>query len=435
MKGNGFLSLLVAGIAPILILFLITLAAGFGLLAWKPPTLWSDTFGGSGGDNSATVVASDSSGVYVQGYLNNSGLGSGPGSLFLTKYDPTDRIVWTRTIGSTNDSFIDGLSVGPDGLYLSGGYVGGITLLKYDLSGDKIWAVQFNLSGSQPGASSVSSAGLYFVGVSATQLPNESYTGAASFVRRYDLAGNLVWTREFYNGSALISGVYASSSGVYVSGVAQTPLPGQSQPGGFLLKYDSTGNEVWIRQLSGVESAIAGDSTGVYLSGSILLKYGFDGILDWAVRISSPDSSGIDDSSVSVDSSGVYLSMSTAAIHEFLMKYDPNGNQIWTFQMARPRADYTLGHAYRLSSGPQGVYVAGSTTDPSGSFPSLALIALVAPSSSLVFVGVNPPWSFVILGGLIGGAAGGLFFFLRLRRRRIRPPRIGPTSRSLPTTD
>jgi len=169
VKGSGLLPLVVAALAPFLILLLIVSGTGLGLVVWKPPTLWSDMFGGSGGANSATVVASDSSGAYVQGYINNSGPGRGSGSIFLTKYDPTGGIVWTRTIGSTNDSFIDGLSIGPDGLYMSGGYPEGIRLLKYDLSGNKIWEIQSPITGNQPGASSVSSTGFYFAGVSTTQ--------------------------------------------------------------------------------------------------------------------------------------------------------------------------------------------------------------------------------------------------------------------------
>ena len=201
------------------------------------------------------------------------------------------------------------------------------------------------------------------------------------------------------------------------------------------MKYDPAGNEVWTRQAPDIGSGIAGDSTGVYVSGSSLRKYGFDGSLDWASTISSPDSSGIYESWLSVDSSGVYLSLTTQAGAEFLVKYDLNGNRIWSLQMQHPTRDIALGYAYRLSSGPSGVYVAGSTSDASGSLPSVALVALVAPSASLVFFAVNPPWSFVILGGLICGAVTSLFFLRKLRRGKVRPPRVGPTPRSLPTSD
>ncbi len=204
-----------------------------------------------------------------------------------------------------------------------------------------------------------------------------------------------------------------------------------------MVKYDSSGNRAWIRQFPDVAyGGIAGDSTGVYASGSSLRKYDFSGSLDWAVQIESPDSSGIDDSSLSVDSSGVYLSLSTVGSREFLMKYDLNGNQIWSLQMQPTIADYYTGSlAYRLSPGLSDVYVAGSVKDASGSLPSRALVALVGSSASLVFFGLNPPLSFIILGCLVAGAVAGLFFFLRLRRGKVRPRRVGLTPRSLPTSD
>src|SRR5260370_25351669 len=112
MKGSALFPLLTAALTPFLVLALIVTATGFGFVAWKPPVIWSHTFAVSGADNGATVVASDSSNAYVQGYLNSSGFGYGSGSLFLNKYDTGGGLVWNRTIGNTNDSSIYAMSVG-----------------------------------------------------------------------------------------------------------------------------------------------------------------------------------------------------------------------------------------------------------------------------------------------------------------------------------
>jgi len=155
MKGGALLPIIVAAITPFLILTLIVSATAFGLVAWKPPVLWSETFGGSSGRNSATMIASDSSGAYVGGYVNSSNVGGGLGSILLTKYDPGGGLVWAHVIGNTNDSSIDGISLGPDGLYLSGGHVGGNTVMKYDLTGSKIWTIELAVTGGILGAISV----------------------------------------------------------------------------------------------------------------------------------------------------------------------------------------------------------------------------------------------------------------------------------------
>jgi hypothetical protein len=180
---------------------------------------------------------------------------------------------------------------------------------------------------------------------------------------------------------------------------------------------------------------ISGDSTGVYMSGftksstfGFLRKYDFNGNLVWSDQIDSPDAGGIGDSRVSVDSSGVYLSLSTN--REFIMKYDLNGGKLWSLQMPSSKADYGAAQAYRLDAGMGRVYVAGSLPDASA-----GLVAEVGSSPSLVFFGINPPISFVLVGALVAVAVTGLFFFHRLRRRNLRPLRSGPSDRSLPARD
>src|SRR5207249_940371 len=111
-------------------------------------------------------------------------------------------------------------------------------------------------------------------------------------------------------------------------------------------------------------------------------------------QFSSPDFSGLDQSSVpSVDSSAVYFSFSTES-NDFLAKYSLNGNNVWTLQMPHtnrlePRT------AYRVAFRNEGVYFAGSITSPTSI--DRAFIGEVDSSSSLIFFGLNPPWSFMAL--------------------------------------
>jgi hypothetical protein len=260
--------------------------------------------------------------------------------------------------------------------------------------------------------------------------------------------GNVVWTADLTNASGVnggsITSIYAASSGAYVVGSVHGILKGSTRIGvddAFLVKYGLNGAGAWTRQFgtplsTTIAYSVSGDSTGVYVSGStfpfasgFLRKYDFNGNMIWGDTIDSPDGSGLGGSSLAVDVSGVYVSLGTPGNREYISKYDLNGGKIWSFQM-QSSAHFIGGAAYHLSPGPGGPYVAGSVPDGSA-----GLVEEVSSSPSLVFFGVNPPLSFLLVGALLAAAATSLFLFRRLRRRRLRPTRAGPLDRSLPVRD
>ena len=369
------------------------------------------------------------------GYVNYTGIGWPGGTLVLTKYDPSGGLLWTHNIGNSGADVL-AISVGPDGLYSTGGNSSLRNFLqKFDLSGNRLWTR--NSTDGQ--------------GVMATS--TALYLGGESRVSGYDLDGDLVWTSQLLNATGRVLSVFADSSGVYATGSVGGALPTQTQIGGgdaFLVKYNLNGSLAWARQF-GTEfidegDAVSGDSNGIYVSGTTtplgglpgigwLRKYDFNGNLDWLVRIDSPDGSGMGNSALATDSSGIYVSSATGSQREYLMKYDPQGGQIWSFQMSRPRDIYGVGTAYRLATASGTVYVAGSLARENGLSLSTGFISRLSSVASLVLFGLNPPLSFIILAGLIGGSVISILGFRRLRRKRTRPERMGPPSSSLPTTD
>jgi len=436
VKGGAILPLIVAAITPLLVLLVLVSGVGLGLVAWQPPILWTNTFGGStGGDNAAAGVSADGSGVYLVGYTNYAGIGSPGGSLVLNKYDPSSGLLWTHNIGNSSAAVL-AVSVGPDGVYLTGGNSSFRSFVqKFDLSGNRIWA-----------RNSTDGEGVV---VTATGV----YLGGESKVSGYDLDGNRVWTSQLLNETGQVLSVFADSSGIYGTGSVGGVLPTQTQLGGgdaFLVKYSLNGSLAWARQFAtefiDEGDSVSGDSNGIYVSGTTtplgglpgigwLRKYDFNGNLDWLVRIDSPDGSGMGNSALATDSSGIYVSSATGSQREYLMKYDPQGGQIWSFQMSRPRDIYAIGTAYRLGTASGAVYVAGSLARENGLSLSTGFISRLSSVASLVLFGLNPPLSFIILAGLIGGSVISILGFRRLRRKRTRPERMGPPSSSLPTTD
>jgi hypothetical protein len=305
MKGGGLLPVLAAGLTPFLVIVLLVAATGLSLVAWRPPVLWSEVLGSSHRASSVTVISSGDSGVFVEGYVNSSefgGTGRG-GSLFMSRYYSGGGVAWTRTVGNASNTFITGMSVGPDGLYLTGLNQSGGIVLKYDLNGNLVWTREFDATAAEASNGVYATSSDVYLASSANPLTNQSFTGIVKFVREYDLAGDVVWTSEFSNDSSgAVTGLYAASSGVYVLGEGQ--LPGQPpSSGGYLVKFDPSGNQVWARQLTNWlanewVSAITGGPSGVYVTytssgfqGS-LSKYDFNGNLDWSVQYGSPDDSG-----------------------------------------------------------------------------------------------------------------------------------------------
>lgn len=430
MRGGTIIPLIVAWAVPLLVLIVIVSGIGFGLVAWQPPVQWTQTFGGVTGGNAAAGITAASSAVYLVGYANYSGISSAGGNLLLSKYESTSAIVWSRSIGNSSLA-IAGFAVGAYGLYLTGsnstsesGYVE-----KFDLSGNKLWSRNSSII---TGGVSVTTGGVYIAG--------EPLVGHSD-VSAYDLNGNPVWTSSLINNTGVTANVYSNPSGVYIVGNLVGTLPGQISTGGsdaFLVKYSSGGTLVWARQFgSGLDDwaySVSGDSSGVYVSGTTYLgrlpgfgwlrKYDFNGNLDWVVRIDSPDSSGAGDSSISAGTSGVYLSLSTAGLRNYLMKFDLNsGHQLWSFQVGSPSQIYGVGTAFRVATYSDTVYIAGSTPINDGT----GFVSQVSSSPSLILFRSNPPWSFIILGGLVGGSVVGVLVLRNRRRQGMVSRHAGPS--------
>ena len=197
--------------------------------------LWTRQFGTASSDM-AFGVAAGSGGVYVVGWTRGtlpSQTSSGDFDAFVRKYDPNGTELWTRQFGTTARDSASVVTAEASGVYVAG-----------------------EVGGTLPGQ----------VGAG----------GSDAYVRRYDSAGSELWTRQF--GSAefdTLNGITVDSAGIYVAGDTSGALPGQVSSGdsdGFVRKSDLTGSEVWTRQFGTASRdgafGIAVHSSGVYASGS-----------------------------------------------------------------------------------------------------------------------------------------------------------------------
>jgi hypothetical protein len=229
------------------------------------------------------------------------------------------------------------LAVAGSDVYVAGLAGTDIVIRKFGSDGVEQWAHQFP-SGGKRSLSLRAAADASGVYVEWLVLTSTSFPTTAGFVRRYDSSGNELWTRQIEN-PFFLSSVAADPSGVYVTGSTIGTLPGQTKAGfvdAFVRKYDALGNELWTHQFgtppAGIDLAmgIAADGSSVYVVWS-------------ETSLSALFGSG--------EFSG-----------SFVRKYDVAGTEFWTRQFEGPSLEVAIG----VASDSGGFTVASAPLFPGG---------------------------------------------------------------------
>lgn len=351
------------------------------------PIAWTTQIGTPQVDQSGGVAVDGAGNAYITGLTNGSldGTNAGNFDAFLTRIDASGNVLWTRQIGTV--SFDGSTSIAVDGAgnsYITGrtnGNLGGTSeggsdafLMKFDTSGNQVWARQVGTAESDRGwAVAVDGSGnVYISGDTKGSFDGFGNQGEKdAFLVKFDTSGNKLWTRQIGTEYTDTSDAVAvdNAGNVYISGITKGDLGGTNAGSfdAFLAKFDSSGNQVWMRQFGTTANeggqAVSVDVSGnIYVSGdtggslggpnagsgdAFLAKYDASGSQVWIRQIGTAGDERI--FAVSVDGAGnAFISGFTegdlggankGSLDAFLSKFDASGNLLWTEQFGTTETD------------------------------------------------------------------------------------------------
>jgi hypothetical protein len=312
--------------------------------------------------------------IYVLGYSE----------AFLIKFNAAAQHQWMRQLASAQG--VAAIGVSADGLgnaYISGrlgGWLGAnedAFLSKYDAAGALQWTRQFGTDGDDGNwdISADALGNVYVVGDTSGDLNDPSLpprlNDRDAFIRKYDAAGELQWTRQF--GAQQQDGGY----GVSTDAMGNAFMVGFTRyGGGYLKKYDAAGNLEWTQQDDALSNGVgrwgvSADALGnIFVSGRIsaggnnynglISKFDTGGERQWTKQFHSGNYFNFAD--VSADGLGnVYVSSEVSAgvgsRDVYVTKYSADGEPQWTRLLETSQIDFNSGVA---ADGLGNVYVSGS---------------------------------------------------------------------------
>src|SRR5688572_17179522 len=257
---------------------------------------------------------------------------------------------------------------------------------------NQLWLEQLGTNGSEGvlGASQDGTGGVFVGGNTSGSLAGPSAGSVDAWLAHYDSAGSLEWMRQLGTSAWDQANGLApdGAGGVYACGYTEGSLSGSNagEQDGWLAHFDSTGNQLWVRQLgtrtSDVAYAAAPDSSGGVLVTGVtngdlvgssaggddawVARYDSAGNLLWIRQLGSDGSDEV--YAAAPDGvGGVYFSGWTSGslggtiagtFDAWLARYDQAGNQLWVRQLGSGVDDTSRGVA---TDGAGGAFVSGMT--------------------------------------------------------------------------
>lgn len=246
--------------------------------------LWIRQFGTSNEESVLAIAEDGAGGAYVGGVTTGDlgGTSAGFEDAWLAHYDSAGNQTWIRQLGTSNSDLVLGAAYTPGGVFVGGqtfGDLGGPNaggpglgdawLARYDSAGNQTWIRQFGSTGDESILCMApdTGGGAFIGGGTFGDLggPNAGPSFSDAWLARYDSTGNQAWIRQFGTTSdeSVLCMTASGTAGVYVGGGTYGDLGGPNASPGFsdawVARYDFAGNQSWIRQFGTIadESVLA----------------------------------------------------------------------------------------------------------------------------------------------------------------------------------
>ncbi len=373
--------------------------------------LWAMNDRGTGDASQASSVAIDSRGnILVTGYFNGTSITLGANTLtnvsagsydvYVVKYSPTGSVLWARSAGGTNNDWGYTISTdSADNVYVSGYFnsssitfgattltngnppYGDSFLVKYDVNGNVIWAINDVTSAASNSMNSITNTptAIYGGGVfqassitfGSQTVNNANSPNQSPYLVKFNRAGAAIWakaptgnTANDYlssvsadlKGDIFATGYFASSSLTFG---ANTIMNTGGYRDVFIVKYDTNGNAIWAKNAGGSDGDAFGESVATDGKGNVYVAGYFN-------------CSTITFGAVTLTDTGYTYSTS------FLVKYSANGNVLW----ARTPGANTSNAMFGVWADSKGVYGGGTFQGTTIQFGTHTLNNPAAPDES-----------------------------------------------------
>ena len=217
-------------------------------------TIWTKTYGGSGGDFGTVVLEMQDGSILIGGYTMS--FGAGETDYYIIKTDSMGDTLWTKVYGQSGVDYIFDAKETHDGCYVFSGFSGtggtetyDFAILKTDSMGDTLWLRTYGgLSSERCYSMAVDHEGYYLASGYTT-----SYGAGNSdaWLIKVDSEGDTLWTKT-YGGSSSekFESVMETSDSCYML-TGFTSSYGAGNFDVWLIKTDNTGDTLWTRTYGG----------------------------------------------------------------------------------------------------------------------------------------------------------------------------------------
>jgi Mg-chelatase subunit ChlD len=339
------------------------------------------------------------------------------------KYDSSGNELWVARYNGPGNDDDRAYAIATD--LLGNSYVTGFSrgissnkdycTIKYDSSGNELWVVRYNGPGNDVDKAQDiaidSSGNVYVTGGSMGSGADNTFATVA-----YDSMGNELWVARYIGPDitgAAIALIVDLLGNIYVTGNSKGIGTGYDY---VTIKYDSSGNELWVARYSGpgnnydnVRAIIVDESSGnVYVTGAsydsatdldyATVAYDSFGNEHWVARYNGLGTEEKYDygKALALDSSGyIYVtgaSRGTGTSYDYAtIKYDMFGNELWVKRYNGPGNDWDDPYAMAIDSSGN-IFITGESYVIGNSY-DYATIAYDSSGNALCDARYNGPES------------------------------------------